>query len=144
MTEPSDTTRVARALGDQLYRILRPDENPQGIVAKNPSARKSVRSHVICGSRQNYRSQFISTSASLDVARRYKTRGEADGLTGLRICEFDVNRLRQLNCLFFDLTEKANRERYLGSAVLAKNFARASEEVIVQCDVPIPCQVVAA
>ena len=58
-----------------VYRILRPDENPEGIVAKDPVAEKSVLSHVNRGSWSNYASQFISTSASLDVAKDYKEKG---------------------------------------------------------------------
>ena len=36
-----------------VYRILRPDENPEGIVARDPVAEKKVLSHVNCGSRSN-------------------------------------------------------------------------------------------
>ena len=36
-------------IGDKLYRLLLPDENPQGIVAKDASALRTVRSrHVNC------------------------------------------------------------------------------------------------
>ena len=55
------------ALPTNVYRILRPDENPDGIVAKNPDTQKSFLSHVNCGSRPKYASQFISTSASIGV-----------------------------------------------------------------------------
>ena len=139
---PSGTSRSTRAIGDKLYRVLRPGENPQGIVAKNPSATRTVRSHVICGSRRNYASQYISTSTSLDVVRAYKTQGEAKSLIGLRICEFDVNQLRNRGCRFFDLTDVANQDKYLGSAVLARNFARASKEVVLKCDQAVPCTVI--
>lgn len=125
---------------ESLYRILRPDENPAGIVAKNPSAQRTVLSHVNCGSRPSYTSQFISTTASLDVAKYYKEKGEKKGLTGLRICKFDVNKLPQ-SCQTVDLTTEENRDKYLGNAV-CKNFAKASQEVLLQCDVPIPCTVV--
>lgn len=122
-----------------LYRILRPDEDPiKGLVAKNPLAKKSVISHVNCGSRPNYKSQYISTTTSLDVAKYYKEKGEKKGLTGLRIAQIDK---LPSTCNVVDLTIEANRDKYLGNAV-CKNFAKASMEVLLQCDVPVPCKVI--
>ena len=123
-----------------VYRILRPDENPEGIVARDPVAEKNVLSHVNCGSRSNYASQFISTSASLDVAKDYKEKGEEKGLTGLRICEFEVDKLPQ-TCQIVDLTTEENRDKYLGNA-LSKTYAKVSAEILLQCDAPIPCTVI--
>ena len=128
------------ALPDNIYRILRPDENPEGIIAKDPSAQKTVLSHVNCGSRPKYTSQFISTSASLDVAKYYKGKGEKNGLTGLRICKFETDKL-PTKCQIVDLTTEENRDRYLGNAV-CKNFAKASAEVLLRCAAPIPCTVI--
>ena len=98
------------ALPDNLYRILRPDENPKGIIAKDPSAQKTVLSLANCGSRPKYASQFISTSASLDVAKYYKEKGEENGLTGLRICKFEVDKL-PTTCLIVDLSTEENRDK---------------------------------
>ena len=131
---------VPYGLPTNVYRLLRPNENPDGIVAKNPGAQKSVLSHVNCGSRPKYASQFISTSASLDVAKDYKKKGEEKGLTGLRICEFEVDKLPQ-TCQIVDLTTEENRDKYLGNAV-CKAYAKASAEVLLQCGVPIPCTVI--
>ena len=129
-----------QTLPENLYRILRPDENPEGIIAKNPAAQRTVLSHVNCGSRPQYASQFISTSASLDVAKYYMEKGKEKGLTGLRICEFEVDKLPQ-SCQIVDLTTEENRDKYLGNAV-CKNFAKASAEVLLQCNVPISCTVI--
>ncbi|XP_020621807.1 uncharacterized protein LOC110059455 isoform X2 [Orbicella faveolata] len=126
-------------LPENIYRILRPDENPEGIVAKNPAAQKTVLSHVNCGSRPQYASQFISTSASLDVAKYYMEKGKEKGLTGLRICQFEVDKLPQ-SCQIVDLTTEENRDKYLGNAV-CKNFAKASAEVLLQCSLPASCTV---
>ena len=143
LKELSGKARQERAIGDKLYRILRPDENPLGIVAKDPGATRTVLSHVNCGGRRNYPgSQYISTSVSLNVSRSFKLKGEAKGLTDLRICEFDVNRLRQLDCIFVDLTDMAMRDFLLGNAFRARNFARAYEEVLLQCPDPVPCTVI--
>ena len=140
--ESAAKSREVRAIGDKLYRILRPNENPQAIVPKDITAEKTVLSHVNCGSRPRYASQYISTSASLDVARKYKQRGEEKGLTGLRICEFDVSYLIERACQFFDLTEADNRKLYLGRAVMANRFANASQEVLLVCPFPVQCTVI--
>ena len=126
-----------------LWRILRPDEDPKvGLVAKDPQACKTVISHVNCGSREGYKSQYISTTASYDVALRYKAKGEEKGLTGLRIAEIDLDDLPETCKLeIVDLTTEENRDKYLGDAV-CKNFAKASCEVLLKCNVPIPCHVV--
>ncbi|XP_068741737.1 uncharacterized protein [Montipora capricornis] len=123
-----------------LFRLLRPDENPLvGIVAKNPLATKTVLSHVNCGGRHNYASQYISATTSLAVAEHYKAVKEKQGLTGLRIAEIDLDALPKSCPLdIVDLTSKENRDKYLGNAV-CKNFAKASWEVLLKCDVPIPC-----
>ena len=126
-----------------LYRILRPDEDPvKGLVAKDPSANKTVLSHVNCGSKPNYKSQFISTTSSLDTALYYKKKDEGKGLKGLRICKIDLDNLPE-SCRsgIKDLTSEENRDKYLGKAV-CKNFAKKSNEVLLQCDKPIPCKVI--
>lgn len=132
-----------RTFTKDLFRILRPDENPNvGIVAKNPFADKTVLSHVNCGGRQKYKSQFISATTSLDVARYYKKKGEQKGLTGLRIAQIRLDKLPEgCKLEIVDLTTEENRNKYLGNAV-CKNFAKASCEVLLVCDVPIPCEVI--
>ena len=60
-----------------LWRILRHDEDPKvGLVAKDPQACKTVLSHVNCGGRERYRSQYISTTASYAVAQHSKAKAE--------------------------------------------------------------------
>lgn len=129
--------------GERLWRILRPDEDPKvGLKAKNPQADKSVISHVICGGRKGYKSQYISTSATYEASKRYKAKGEKEGLTGLRIAEIDLHALpKHCKLAIVDLTTEENRDKYLGKAV-CKNWAKASHEVLLVCDVPIPCHVV--
>ena len=131
-----------RAIPSKLYRVLRPDENAARIVAKDPRATRTVLSHVNCGSRAGYKSQFISTSASLDVARRYRDRFQAQRNVTLRIGEFDTNQLRGQRCQMIDLTTEAGRNQHLGRAVMAKNFAKASQEVVLKCDTPLRCRVI--
>lgn len=123
-----------------LYRILRPDENPEGIVAKDPDAQKSVLSHVNCGGRDGYKSQYISASNSLEGIENYMKKGTANGLTGLRIGQFNVSKFPE-SCQMIDLSKTERRNEYLGDAV-CKNYAKASREVLLQCNVPIPCTVI--
>ena len=123
-----------------LYRVVRSDEDPKkGLVAKDPSAKKSVISHVNCGGRRGYKSQFISTTMSSDAAKRYKAKAEKEGANGLQIVKIDLDALREgCKLKIVDLTITENRDKYLRNAV-CKNVAKASEEVLLTCDVPIPC-----
>ena len=129
--------------GRKLWRILRPDEDPKvGLIAKNPQASRTVITHVNCGSRKGYKSQFISTTASYNVALHYKAKDEGNGVKGLRIAEIDLDDLPETCKLeIVNLTTAENRDKYLGNAV-CKNFAKASCEVLLKCDEPIPCRVV--
>ena len=112
--------------GPFLYRVLRPEENPNiGLIAKNRHAGKTVLSHVNCGSRKNYGSQFISTTASLEVALFWQTKTPK-----LKIAVIDRDLLPK-DTTVIDLTVEANRDRYLGNAV-CKNFAKASEEILLE------------
>jgi hypothetical protein len=53
-------------------RNLRPDEDPSaGLVAKNPDAKYLPAGHIANGSKPNFRSQYISTTADIDVARKW-------------------------------------------------------------------------
>ena len=111
-------------------------------MAKDPSAKKSVISHVNCGGRLGYKSQFISTTVSLDAAKRYKAKAEKERANGLQIVKIDLDALPEgCKLKIEDLTITENRDKYLRNAV-CKNVAKASEEVLLTCDVPIPCYVI--
>ena len=114
------------AIPSKLYRMLRPAENAARIVAKDPRATRTVLSHVNCGSRPGYKSQVISASASLNVARRNRDSFQTQGTVRLRIGEFDTNQLRRQGCQIIGLITEAGRNRHLGRAVKAKNFPKAS------------------
>ena len=125
-----------------LYRILRPNEIAKALLAKNPLADKTVISHVNCGSRAKYASQYISTTASLDVAKYYKEKGEEKGLTGLRIAKIDVSKL-PVSTVIYDLTTDENRDKYIGlGPIVCKNFAKKSQEVLLVSKEPIPSEVI--
>lgn len=118
----------------KLYRVIRSEENcDRGLIAKNPSATRTVISHVNCGSRSGYTSQYISFTTSPDVTNKYKTR------SGGRVVTVLTSQLPN-DCNIFDLTVQANRDMYLGNAVCA-NFAKSDCEVLLECGSPIPCQI---
>lgn len=114
-----------------LYRVIRKDEDPLAIVAKNPLATRTILSHVNCGSRRGYMSQYMSFTTSLTVAQTYSDR------TGNRIVELVLNPdLISTFTVFVDLNSEENRDYYLGKAV-CKNFAKASCEVIISSPQPL-------
>lgn len=120
-----------------LYRILRNDEScDEGLIAKDPSKQKTVLSHVNCGGRPKYTSQFISFTSSIEVANYYRNKF---GST-LRIATVDIQKIPQ-QCTLIDLTTATNRDKYLGNAV-CKNFAKASCEVLLSCrEARVPCTI---
>ena len=122
-----------------LYRLLRSKENcKDGLTAKSRTAEKSVQSHIGCGSRKNYKSQFISTTTVLEVAEHYKEKFDPDG----RIAVIRVTQAMRNDCRFVDLTDKDTREREL-KGKMARNFAKASCEVLVSCpNIRVPCKIV--
>ena len=115
-----------------VYRVLRTDEDPNSITPKDNTLDKSVLSHVNCGSRPGYESQFISTSATLEASREYKQLAEKKGETGLRICEFVIAAV-QRKCTIYDLTNATVLNACLGKAAMAKNFATKYKEVLLEC-----------
>ena len=122
-----------------LWRVLRPDEEPEdGLKAKDPGAKKTVISHVNCGGRETYKSQYISTTASYDVAHKYKAKKD-----DLRIAEIDLYALpKSCKLKIWDLTIEKNRDKWLKDSQRLKYYANASREVLLKCNVPIPCRVV--
>ena len=105
-----------------------------GLVAKNPAATRTVISHVNCGSRKGYTSQYISFTTSLDVTAKYSAK------SGGQVVEVDTSNLPS-GCQIFDLTVQANHDMYLGNAVCA-NFAKSDCEVLLLCTAPVPCTVI--
>ncbi|KAK3108583.1 hypothetical protein FSP39_011296 [Pinctada imbricata] len=122
-----ESSRNKRAINRYLYRILRDDEDPNmGLRAKNPQATKSIQSHVGCGSKRNYASQYISTTANLKSAKTWA------GKANKTVARIDVQLLPPETVLH-DLS-KANRTVLPG--IMAYNFARKYAEVLIEGFVP--------
>jgi hypothetical protein len=127
---PSPLTAIA------MYRILRKDEScTEGLIAKDPSQERTVISHVNCGGRDYYKSQYISFTTSLEVANYWNQFDPT-----LPIAIIDIENIPS-QCQLYDLTSEEVRDEYLGNAV-CKNFAKASCEVLLSCGITrVPCTV---
>ena len=113
----------------KLYRVIRSDENCQtGLIAKNPNADSTVLYHVRYGSK-NVKTQFISTTTSLDIANnKYWPKVQPGG----GLVEINVNSLPR-NCKIVNLNDADTREEELGTNDFAFNFARKDCEVLLDC-----------
>ena len=116
-----------RDMPETLHRVLRTNEDPN-----KTEPNKTVLSHVNCGSRPGYKSQFISTSATLAASRLYKQLAESKGESGLRICEFSIAAVER-KCTIYDLTDEDVLNECLQNAVMARNFATKYKEVLLEC-----------
>lgn len=111
-----------------VYRVIRADENPEkGLFPKNPDRNMSVEGHVVSGSRNNG-SQYISTTTDINVAKEWAKKD------GCKIVKIDLNKLPD-NINIYDLSTKEGREIFLKGAT-SKNFAKASNEVLLEGSIP--------
>ena len=124
----------------KLYRATYPGQTCYGggLMAKNPQATRSVSSHVGCGSRVGYTSQYISFSTSLDVVR---TKYWPNASPGSRIVEVDLDRVPS-DCKTFDLTLPMNRARWIDHNPWAKKYTSNDCEVLLSCISRVPCRTI--
>ncbi len=125
-----------------LYRVARPDEDCYyGLEAKDPHQSKTVEEHVSCGSEPGFTSQFISMTTKYAVAskwyNKWSTRVDS---TIVRVRKEDIN----VNCeAVYDLTLLEQRNLWLHEDNhFARNNAKASCEVLLECFAYLPCEVV--
>ena len=110
-----------------VYRVVRRSENPiAGLRAKDQTANKEVFSHVNKGSDPNYKSQFISTTKSLEVAQNNLAESQDSA-----IAIIDLTRLPK-GSRVIDLTSEENRNKYLKNSDRVKNYARKSQEILIE------------
>jgi hypothetical protein len=112
-----------------VYRVIRPDEDPlNGLFPKNPNADKTIDYHVRCGSNKNVKTQFISTTRDINVAKKYASEFNA------RIVSIDLD---LVDAPFYDLSTDSGRQQYLRRYLpFSSNFAKASAEVVIEGSVP--------
>ena len=112
-----------------VYRVIRPDENPDlGLTAKNPDATYMVEGHILNGSKDNFNSQYISTTTDIEVAQTWSNK------TGNGIVEIDLSSLSS-DTKIYDLSTDAGRSEYLKGNT-ATNWAKSSSEVLIEGYVP--------
>lgn len=103
-----------------LYRVIRADEIPSnGLFPKNPHATVTPATHVRSGSR--IKTQYISVTRDLAVAQKWAAK------TGNRIVQIDP---RKVNSPIIDPLASINPKSP------AFNFARASQELLIEGPIP--------
>lgn len=129
-TAPSGSNRY-------LYRVLREDEGASGdIYAKNMYATKTIQSHVGCGSRPNYESQYISCTTTYQAALDYGrlvVSGRGQSVGAVTIAVIDRDALERDGHIVHDLS---NAGRDVLSGVMARNFAHRYDEALVEHRIP--------
>ncbi|MFE5241560.1 MULTISPECIES: polymorphic toxin-type HINT domain-containing protein [unclassified Streptomyces] len=124
----ADTTSLLVHNCNTVYRNLRPDEDPsKGLVAKNPDATYTPAGHVIHGSKPNWRSQFISTTRSREVATESQWAGP-------RTVAIDLSKLDSSQ--IFDISDDAGRALHNIRGFTAINRTKSSREVLITGVIP--------
>ena len=117
----SNEGRVKRHndLPTYVYRVIRDDEDPnQGLVAKDPSKNYKPSFHICRGS--TYPSQFISTTADINVALNYALR------TNNRVVSINLRVARMAGIQIGDYRDGGDL-----TFSMARNFARKSQEILL-------------
>lgn len=110
----------------KAYRVLRAHENPeQGLFARDQNAEKTPEGHVLHGSKKKFKSQFISTTTNLEIAKSWSY--------GKRVAVIDLTKVQSDNII--DLSSEAGRDQHL-KGTTAKNRASSSAEVLVKRSIP--------
>jgi hypothetical protein len=127
LTDTTAEETGALASSDTVYRVLRPDENPDiGLFPKDPNSDTSLDVHVRFGSQPDVTSRYISTTTDPTVAEAWAAS------TGNRIAVIDLSQVRGE---IIDLTTYENRAYYLLDWK-GRGFAMRSSEIVIDGWVP--------
>lgn len=114
------------------YRVHgEPLSKGKSLVAKDPTAKRSISSHVNCGSKEGYTSQYISLSKNSLWALYFfsKVRHVHEGASSTpAIVAVDLARVESK---VYDLTVEEVRVKELPGATM-KNYAKSASEVLVE------------
>ena len=132
---PSSTRAVASAVARNdvgllipCHRVIREDEDPsQGLMPKDPNANESIQSHVGVGSGEGDKSQYISTTKSLAIAKHWACKKKTKPLRIVRIT---------LGAVCGSKTDLSCGDHPALTGATAKNFAVSSQEVLVEATIP--------
>ena len=126
---------------DYLYRALRTDEDPyKDIVSTAPNSKRCISEHVEDG--LQFPSKYISTSASLPLAHRWRDTSYEKSLKkykrGTTIVKIDISYIkREHSNLYnsaYNFTNRQNRDHYLNWP--SSKYARAYKEVVFDRTIP--------
>ena len=109
------------------YKATRVENHDRVYLSKGCKLTKNLNSHVGCGSRKGYKSQLISFTTSLDVAKQYYNKSPS----GTRIVMLKKEYVEESTVNIFDLTTKEQREKLLTHPMI-RNFAAKSREVVLE------------
>ncbi|XP_062594975.1 uncharacterized protein LOC134256345 [Saccostrea cucullata] len=114
----------------EVFRFLRSDEDlKKGLSAKDPDANVSVEKHVVSGTDDGFKSQFISCCKTLKAALIFAKKSHT---YPKRIVKIKIR--PSINIL--DLTIPDNQMKYFPFNQKAKNYANKFKEVLILGDVP--------
>ena len=123
----NDQTEEDTGGSGTVYRVLRPDENPDiGLFPTDPDSNTSLDVHVRFGSQPDVTSRYISTTTDLAVAEAWAAR------TGNRIAVIDLSMVQGE---IIDLTTYENRAYYLLDWK-GRGYAMRSSEMVIDGWVP--------
>jgi len=118
---PSSAGKYADDASNIVYRVIKDYETPNlGLVARDLDARIPPASHV-AGARS---SQWISTTKSIDVAKRYSARDNC------RVCQIDLSKVDT------EIVDLSNGIPGMSSTTRLSRWAQASQEVLVRDFIP--------
>ena len=125
---------------DFLYRVVEDDEDlTQGILPKDPDARRTVEQHIASGSK--YSSQYISTTQSLEVAIKWswyhmENTPPTERESPLRVLKIYISKLpEEVKETVINLVNPTVLKQYIYGRT-HRNYAQNSQEVISQLPIP--------
>lgn len=121
--------------------MLRPGESlNHGIEPKDLNSDTTIDDHVACGSRDGFKSKYISCSKTRTGINRFASIIRWTSRFQLRyIVRIDKTKLGE-DCKIYDLTEESVREKYPQSDTAIKHYRHFDEELLVpSCKIPVDC-----
>lgn len=125
-----------------MYRVLRLNEPyTDGLYPKDINSQVSLVEHVEYGSRETYKSKFISCCKTKNGVKRIAERA-FESKINRTVVRINVTQLNTENIKVIDLTDWGARQRLLKGSPRACNYAEMFEEVILQPVDHIPAECV--
>ena len=137
--DPLSFADILGWIGEFIWRAVRPEEidkaKTEGLTAKDPSANKTPLEHVFEGSKDEFKSQYISASDSERMANQW---GRDKGVVKIEVAKLDPDSI-------LDLSTGEGRARHLGNVsaappgsplAQANKWAKGKLEILIIGHVP--------